>query len=188
MTTITRSETLAEFLERKRDPNWKPAPLRRPTSLPRLSDQAFEKLYREHMAEWGQPVDEHADIFATLPTRGGTPFRQGNREDGPRLYPVAETDNNRFAVVKHRRGKYDVYHRPSGLYVPTQGTDTETGKRFAKGTALDGDGWRLKGDAERFMRALDEADVLDDDPNGISRRPDVLTALRAFVASYEPRS
>jgi hypothetical protein len=44
----SRRETLQEFLDRKHDPNWKPAPLPKFRKLPRLSEEKFARLLAEH--------------------------------------------------------------------------------------------------------------------------------------------
>lgn len=41
-------ETVEQFMARKSDPNWKPAPLPKFRKLPRLSEEKFAKLLAEH--------------------------------------------------------------------------------------------------------------------------------------------
>ncbi|MBF0817749.1 hypothetical protein E4U02_15190 [Microbacterium paludicola] len=181
-------ETLEQFLERKHNPSWKPAPLPKSRAIPALSDQEFERIYREHMAEWGHPVDEHADIFASLPMRGaGRPFRLGNKPQGEKVYPLEVSESGLYAVAKQRKGRYDVFHIPSGLRVPTivprAGADT-----LQVGTAADGDGFRLRPHAVRFMRAIDAAGVLDDSPEGIGRSIDKRKGMIAAIADFAARN
>ena len=182
--TTAQRETVADFIARKHNPAWRPAALPRSAALPRMTDQAFEQLYRQHMADYGRPVADEADIFATLPRRGGIPFTVNRAAKGAKLYPIAESASGNLVVVKHRPGRHDVYHYPSGLMVAT--ALRAAGTSLTIGTARDGDGWRTKAHAEQYMRALDAAEILDDNPKGIDGRESVRAALQEFITTYRP--
>ena len=182
--TTAQRETVADFMARKHNPAWRPAALPRSAALPRMTDQAFEQLYRQHMADYGQPVADEVDIFATLPLRGGVPFTVNRSATGAKLYPIAESASGNLVVVKHRPGRCDVYHYPSGLMVTT--VLRAAGTFHTIGTSRDGDGWRTKTDAERYMRAIETAEILDDNPKGIDGRESVRAALQEFITTYRP--
>ena len=183
--TTAQRESAADFMARKHNPAWRPAALPRSAALPRMADKEFEQLYRQHMADYGRPVADEVDIFATLPRRGGIPFTANRAAAGATLYPIAESPTGILVVVKHRPARYDVYHYPSGLMVATVLRDA-TGKQLTIGTTRDGDGWRTKAHAEHFMHALEEAEILDDNPNGIDGREPVRVALQEFTTTYRP--
>lgn len=50
------AETLEQFMARKSDPNWKPAPLPKFRKLPKLSEAKFAALLREHGGSGIVPV------------------------------------------------------------------------------------------------------------------------------------
>lgn len=53
-------ESIEEFMARKSDPNWKPAPLPKFRKLPRLSEEKFAKLLAEHGGSGIIPMDTGA--------------------------------------------------------------------------------------------------------------------------------
>ncbi|MGC5225181.1 hypothetical protein ACPW96_21640 [Micromonospora sp. DT81.3] len=175
-------ETVEAFMARKHNPKWRPAPLPKPTALPRMTDEQFEALYRSHMSEYGRAVDDADDVFATLPLRGGRPFRVGLKDTGRKVYPITTSPSGRYAVAKLRSLHHDVFHVPSGLQVPV--VFSHAGHSYRIGSNVAGDGWKTRREAEQFMAALEAADIVDDDPNGLGRDTSKRDQLAAFLVSY----
>lgn len=90
------------------------------------------------------------------------------------VIPLATTADGTFATVERRRGRFDVYHFPSGTMISDAIRDQSD---LAKG-------WPSLESAEKFMHALHAEHVLDTVSTGDTRRA-IRGRLQLFASTHK---